>query len=190
MPRSKPRTRRLTRAEFYRMADLGFFRNRRVELINGAIVEMPVMKNPHAVAIALTEDALRKAFGPGFWVRTQMPVALGKWSEPEPDVAVVPGSPRDYSDHPTTALLVAEISDTTLSYDRNRKARLYARAGIPEYWIVNLVQNQLEVRRDPQPDPANPRRFRYTQTIILKAGDTIAPLAAPQALVAVADLLP
>jgi Uma2 family endonuclease len=189
-PRTLQKTWRWTTKEYYRLYDLGFFDGQRVELIEGEIIVMPVMKNPHAIAITLAEDALRAAFGPGHWIRPQMPLHFGLWSEPEPDVAVAQGGPRDYADHPTTALLVVEISETTLRYDRGRKGPLYAQAGITDYWIVNLVDRQLEVYRDPQPDPKRPRHYTYAQVTILKATDVVTPLAAPNARIAVADLLP
>ena len=124
---TKPRVRRWTLKEYYKLADEGLFRGQRVELIDGRIVQMPPMMNPHAAAIELVKRALEPAFGPAFWVRMQLPLHFGRYSAPEPDIAVVPGGPRDYSDHPTTALLVVEVSESTLSYDRNRKAALYAR---------------------------------------------------------------
>lgn len=102
----------------------------------------------------MTQDALRKAFGEGTHVRIQLPLALDPSSEPEPDVTVVRGSPRDYRDaHPSAALLVVEVADTTLSHDRDQKGSLYARAGVADYWIVNLVDQVLEVYRDPGPSP-------------------------------------
>jgi Uma2 family endonuclease len=190
MPVTEPRTFHWTREEYHRLADQGFFQDRRVELIEGEIIEMPVPKPPHVMALILTEDALRAAFGRGFHVRTQAPLNLGEASEPEPDLAVVPGGPRDYPEHPTTALLVVEISETTLPIDRGRKASLYARAGLADYWIVNLVDRHLEVRRTPVPDAAQPFGFSYQDVIILDATEYAAPLAVPAARIAVTDLLP
>jgi Uma2 family endonuclease len=190
MPRSEPQARRWTRAEYYRLADLGFFDRERVELVNGKVIRMPPMTNPHVAGITLTEDALRAAFGPGYWVRIQAPLDLTATSAPEPDLAVVPGGPRDYTDHPTTALLVVEVSDTSLAFDRRWKGPLYTRAGIADYWILNLVDRQLEVRRQPQPDTARPGRFRYAQETVLTAADAVSPLAAAHASIPVADLLP
>jgi Uma2 family endonuclease len=187
---TKPRTRRWTLREYYRLADQGWFRGQRVELIDGEIVQMPAMKNPHVAAIELVKRALEPAFGPAFWVRMQGPLHFGRYSAPEPDVAVVPGGPRDYSDHPTTALLVVEVSESTLAYDRNRKAGLYARHGIADYWIVNLIDMQLEVRRNPVPDPGWRHRFRYADVQVLGPGDRVTPLALPGVAVAVSDLLP
>ncbi len=187
---TQPRTYRWSQQEFHQMADLGWFDEKRVELIDGEIIEMPVPKPPHVAAILLTNNALRAAFGAGFCVRTQAPLDLDPESEPEPDVSVVPGGPRDYPAHPTTALLVVEVSETTLYLDRNRKAPLYARAGLADYWIVNLVDRQLEVHRNPVADSSAPLGFRYADVTVHGPGDSVAPLGAPSARVAVADLLP
>ena len=121
-----------------------------------------------------------------------MSLDLSPHSVPDPDLAVVPGEPRDYIARgiPTTALLVVEVSDTMLSFDRNHKASLYAAAGIADYWIVNLVDRQLEVHRGPGPDPARPGRFGYRDVTLVPATGATAPLAAPHAQIAVVDLLP
>jgi Uma2 family endonuclease len=187
---AEPRTRRWTRAEYYKMADMGLFEGQRVELIDGEIIEMSPQKGPHAQSIGLTSDELRAAFGRGHWVREQLPLALGLSSDPEPDVSVVRGTARDYPDHPTSALLVVEVSDSSLGFDRSEKASLYAQAGIAEYWVLNLVDRQLEVRRSPVTDTTQPHGFGYADMRVLKVGESISPLAAPQATIAVRDLLP
>jgi Uma2 family endonuclease len=106
------------------MADAGLFRGQRVELIGGDIVEMVAQKDTHVIGVSLAAKTIASAFGVGFWVHTQAPLNLGKKDDPEPDVAVVPGSERDYigSQNRADALLVVEVSDTTLAYDRGRKA--------------------------------------------------------------------
>jgi Uma2 family endonuclease len=174
------------------LSEAGFFQDRRVQLLDGEIIEMPAQANLHAAARTLTKDALSQAFGAGFWVRELAPLDLSPYTVPDPDHAVVPGKPRDYLSRstPTTALLVVEVSESTLGFDRNRKGSAYAQADIADYWIVNLVQRQLEVYRNPVADPSHPFGFRYADRLILDPGDSIAPLAAPQANVAVADLLP
>jgi len=156
----------------------------RVELIDGEILTMAPQKSPHATAVQLAQEALRAAFGDGFNVRPQLPLALAEMSEPEPDLAVVPGAPRDYRDsHPTTALLVVEVAETSLAFDRGVKKALYARAGIPEYWVVDLAAGAVEVYR-------SPRGVDYRDHRTLDERDSIAPLASAGAGVAVADLLP
>jgi len=187
----EPQPRRFTREEFYQMLDLGFFQDQRVQLIEGEIVQMASQTNHHAASIQLSRDALVAAFGPGFWVRVQMSLDLTPWSVPDPDVAVVPGSPKGCSnDNPTTALLVVEVSITTLRFDRGQKASLYARAGIQDYWLLNLVDRELEVYRNPVVDATKPYGYGYADETILKAQDFATPLAAPQACIRVDDLLP
>lgn len=187
----KPRALRWTVKEYLRVAELGAFRNQRVELIEGVIVKMPPMLSYHAATIRMSQRNLEDVFGPGHWVRIQMPLQFGRRSAPEPDLAVVVGDAENFlSAHPSTALLIVEVSDSSLYYDRGRKASLYARAGIADYWIVNLVKRQLEVRRNPVADPAQRYGFGYADVTILTKADHVAPLAAPNARIAVAALLP
>ncbi len=166
--------RRWTREEYDRMIAAGMFKpGERIELIDGEILQMPPQGSAHFTAIQLAEEALRGAFGAGFVVRTRAPLALGPDSEPEPDIAVASGNARDYREaHPATALLLVEVADSTLDYDRRRKGELYARAGIREYWIVNLLESCLEVYRDPD-------QGIYLESRRLAAGDEIVPLTAP-----------
>lgn len=119
-----------------------------------------------------------------------MPLDLGLDVEPQPDLAVADGPRAAFPTHPTTALLVVEISDSTLSIDRGRKAGIYARGGIADYWIVNVNSRQLEIRRRPVADPTAPEGHRYDDITILGEADSASPLAAPQAVIRVADLLP
>ena len=133
------------------MNELGWFTDQRVELLGGEIVEMPSPGNPPCVSTDNMAELLRDVFPKDyFWVRMQMPLDLGLDSEPQPGVAVVKGAKATFIAHPTTALLVVEISDTTLGIDRGRKMSLYARGGIEDYWIVNLVDRCLEVHRRPR----------------------------------------
>jgi Uma2 family endonuclease len=178
-----------TRAEFERAAELGLFGpEERLELIAGEVVsKVPPQKSPHATAIRAVEEALRTAFRRGFDVRVQLPLALGPDHEPEPDVCVVRGSFRDYRhEHPTSAVLVVEVSDTTLAFDRF-KAGLYAQAGIPEYWIVNLKDNCLEVQRDPEAAAAEPFGHRYRTVTRVPCDEN---MAVHGTSISVADLLP
>jgi Uma2 family endonuclease len=188
-PIVEPRRRLWTRDEYYQMADLGWFEGQRVELIDGEIVQMSPQKNRHTVAIELCRVALAAVFGANYWIRIQSPLELSLNSEPEPDLAIVPGSPRDFKQHPTTALLVVEVSDATLAYDCRVKSRLYATAGIADYWIVNLIDRQLEVFRQPAADPAEPTSGRYDEQFVLSPEQSIPPLACPSGVIRVRDLL-
>ena len=182
-----------TRDEFWKMHESGIFGSTRVELLDGEIVPVAAQSNLHAMGVDYLQEALETAFGPGFWVRVQNTLDLSPHSVPDPDIAVVPGSSRSYRGqraNPTTAILVAEVSDTTLADDRERKGSLYAACGIVEYWILNIPDSVLEVRRDPRPDATQPFGFGYASLTTLTATDFAAPLAVPTARIAVADLLP
>lgn len=187
----EPRAHLWTRGEYYKMAEAGLFEGRHVELTEGQVIEMSPMGSQHATAVALTARALEKAFGQGYFVRWQMPLAASEISEPEPDAAVIAGDVRDYREaHPTTAVLIVEVADTSLGYDRTHKASVYAKAGIIDYWIVNLIDRQLEVHRSPGTDAARPFGFGYADVKILSSVDSITTLSAPRATVVVANLLP
>ena len=117
-------------------------------------------------------------------------MALDEESEPEPDVVVAPGTFRDYRHaHPSRPALLVEVADTSLESDRDYKGSLYARARVPEYWIVNLVDSVLEVYREPVADPAAPYGWRYGSTATRRPGDAVAPLGRPPTAIRVSDLL-
>jgi len=185
------RRHRWTRDEYHRIADLGVLGGRRVELIHGDIVEMSPPKEQHVIAVENVEAAVKRAFEANQWVRTQAPLSMPDDSEPMPDVAVVPGPRGRYSDHnhPPGALLVVEVSDSTLLIDRTEKAGLYASAGVEDYWILNLCQRQLEVYRKPIQDTTCAHGHRYGELKTLAVEESIAPLAAPERLIEVAELL-
>lgn len=184
--------RRWSREEFEKMTESCIFPpGTRAELIDGEILSMAPQKSPHAVAISLVEDCLRTAFGAGYTVRPQLPLALDACSEPEPDIAVVPGAPRDFlACHPSSAVLVVEIADASLDYDRQQKASLYARAGIADYWIINLIERKVEICRGPIAAAAAPFGWFYSRIEGYFSGEHVAPLAASGARIPVADLLP
>jgi Uma2 family endonuclease len=182
------RRRRWTRDEYYRAAEVGVFRpDERLELLDGEILEKLSPQNPpHATALIKGARVLDDAFGRGHCTRQQLPLALNDESEPEPDLLVVPGTPDDYVDEhpgPADARLLVEIADTTLRLDRGRKREAYARAGIPEYWILNLPKRQLEVCRDPF-------QTRYRSVTTHGEDEQVTPLASPGSMIRVADLLP
>lgn len=176
---------RWTREEYERLAESGFFHpDERVELIDGIIYEMSPQTSRHSSTIRAAQEALLRVFLDGFDLRVQMPLDLNAHSKPEPDLAVVAGHWRDYlSAQPTTAVLIVEVSDSTLLLDREAKRMLYAEAEIPEYWILETRAKQLEVFRDPS-------HGNYRSRTTLKPGDSIAPLAVLGASMQVADLLP
>ncbi len=186
------RTRRWTRAEYDRLiADGRFGPAERLELLGGQLVVREPQGSRHAVAIELALRALQQAFGPAWRVRVQLPVSLDVESEPEPDLSVVGGDPRGSAlSHPAHPVLIVEVADTSLAFDREYKSSLYARAGVADYWIVNLVDRQLEVFRDPVVAPLTPFGWRYGQRLVRGASASIFPLGAPSARISVADLLP
>jgi len=186
---TRPRERRWTLKEYYRLGEMGFFKDDRVELLDGKICVMPALNPPHVAAVDLSRVALERVFGPGYWVRTQAPLHV-RDSAPEPDLSVVAGGPRDYPRHPTSALLVMEVSDTTLVSDR-WKGNLYAAGGLQDYWLLDIIHRRLEVRRSPGVD-ASVRRFGHRYSAIFTYGpdQSVSPLAMPQASVRIADLLP
>ena len=174
------------RSEYYNLTNFGILGpEERTELIYGLIVKrMSPMSRPHSLSIMNTADALQDAFG-SHAVEQQMPLHVERGLEPEPDVMVLHGRSVDYPDAPRPAdvLLLVEVSNSTLEYDRNAKSRLYAENGIRDYWIVNLRSRTLEVYRQPEADA-------YVSLRIYDETEVVAPLAAPDALVRVADLLP
>ncbi len=176
---------RLSRVEYDRAVEAGAFElDARLELIDGELSTMTPEGVSHTTGMNLAADRLRRVFDSGFHVRVQNPLAVDDYSEPEPDVAVVRGAIRDYDKgHPTSAVLVVEVSNESLRYDRTVKQHLYARCGIPEYWILALPEARLEVYRDPAEDG-------YRSVTNHRAGDTVAPLAHPDVRILVDDLLP
>jgi Uma2 family endonuclease len=183
--------RRWTRAEYERLVELGVFAGEPLELIGGQLLVAEPQHAYHASVISRLEYAVRAMLPPGWIVRTQLPVALDDESEPEPDLVVVPGRPGDYQGtHPARVALVVEVAESSLAFDRGHKASLYARAGVEDYWIVNLVDRVLEVYREGAPDPGAVYGWRYRSVTALAPPAVVAPLAFPSTSMAVEDLLP
>jgi Uma2 family endonuclease len=179
--------------QYYRLAELGFFKGKRVELIHGEILEVSPIGWSHALATGLVVDVLTRIFASGHWVSEQKPFRIpgsSLSSELEPDVAVIPGASRNYSGHPTLAALIVEVADTTLFYDTTTKAELHATAGVADYWVLDLDGRQLQVFRDPVQLPAGLGASGYRTHFVLDASGQLGPLAAPGATITVADLLP
>lgn len=188
----EPRPRLWTREEYYRAAEKGIFHpEERLELIRGEIFRMSPQQKPHVSGIYRSSHVFeaiveQMADGVTRHVRAQAPITLRNDTEPEPDVVVVQGHPNDYVIRDcgsTDVLLLVEVSDATLSYDRNRKAAIYAEDGIADYWVLNLRVRQLEVRRDPQ-------NGGYQTKNVHNENESVAPLFAPQNPVLISDVLP
>jgi len=176
------RVRPLRRVEYEQMVDMGLFRNERVELLRGYVVQMSPQKSRHGGAVqslnhffVLALVASRRAS-----VRVQLPLAVGDDSEPEPDIALVP--PEEYRDrHPDTAFLVVEVAETSLKEDR-AKAEIYASGGIPEYWIADTVHGLVEVYTDIVDGV-------YARVTPFRHGQTLSPGAFPDLAIRVEDIL-
>ena len=170
----------LKRVEYDRMVELGLFADERVELLRGALVQMTPQGSHHAEVVRRLTRLFVPAIGDRAVACIQMPLAVSEDSEPEPDFAIVP--PGDYSQaHPTTALLVIEVADSSRRKDREIKSALYAAARIPEYWLVDQVERVVEVR-------TQPARGRY-RSMVTFARRSLRPRAFPEIEVRVADLL-
>jgi Uma2 family endonuclease len=182
-------TSRLTVEQYEAMAEAGILTERdRVELVDGLLVKK-LAKNPaHSVAARAVAEALARLVPDGYFVTRKDPIRIGPASEPEPDAAVVRGRSRDYARrHPDAAqsALVVEVSDSSLNLDRTEKLRIYAAGGIPIYWIVNLVDDRLEIH-------SRPEAGSYQDVRSLGSGETVAVVIDGREIgaIGVADLLP
>jgi Uma2 family endonuclease len=171
--------------EYYLAADAGVFgSDEKLELLRGEVLQLSPERSLHAWAIETCEDLLKGRFATGS-VRSQHPIDLDEFSQPEPDVVVVKGHKDLYLDkHPTAedVWLVVEVSDTSLKKDRTLKASLYAEFGIPEYWIVDLQNQRLEVHREP-------KNGRYSVSEVLSSDAFVKPVHGAEQL-SVGDLFP
>jgi len=178
--------RKFTVAEYYRMAEVGILdRDERVELIDGEIVVMAPMGERHANGVRRIDRVLHRVLGDAGIISVQCPLRLDDHSEPEPDIALLRFREDGYIAHPGPAdvLVVMEVSDSTLDFDREVKSKRYAAAGIPEMWVMNLPGDCLD--RLDQPGPAG-----YARHTVFRRGEKISPAALPDLAFAVADLLP
>ena len=144
---------RMTVDEYEQLADSGVLKDRRVELINGWLVRKITTKPPHVVAVDAARETMAGILPAGWWLRDEKPVRIPEFDEPEPDISIVRGSRRDYrSRHPGPGEIefLVEVSDTSPAWDRRERLSAYARAGVPSYWILNLVDRQLEVFSFPE----------------------------------------
>ncbi|MYC29766.1 MAG: Uma2 family endonuclease [Chloroflexi bacterium] len=182
-----PVTRKFTVEEYYRMAEVGILQpDERLELIDGEIIIMAPIGNPHATGVRRIERVFGRVLGDAVTISGQNPVLVGEHSTPQPDVAILRFREDDYSGKPPSAedvLLLVEISDTTLAYDREVKVNLYAEANIPETWIMNLVEDCIESFTGPGPGG-------YSTHTIYRRGDRFSSSMLPDVEFAVDDLLP
>ena len=184
---SVPEKRKFTVAEYYRMAEAGILRpDERVELIEGEIIVMAPIGPGHAGSVDFTADFIIRRLDERFMVRSQNPVHLDDGSEPQPDIAIILRRRESYfTAHPTPAdvLLVIEVADSSLEYDREVKAHLYGRAGVPETWVKNLPEDCIEKFTEPGPEG-------YAQHTIHRRGETLTPESLPDLELPVDELLP
>ena len=172
--------------EYYRMAETGVLRpDARVELLNGEIIDMSPIGPFHGGLVNRLIRIFTKKSKGRWMVSAQNPLRLDDHSEPEPDVMLLKPAPDDYTSRhpqPDDVFLLIEVSDSTLDFDHEEKLPAYGRAGVAEAWIVNLIDATIEVYREPH-------FTGYGSKTIVRAGDTVAPLAFPDAAVDVAELL-
>ncbi len=177
---------KFTANEYLRMAEVGLLsKDDSVELIWGEIVEMSPINVPHALCVNRLNTQLSAILAGRAIVSVQNPIQLDEYSLPQPDVALWKPPSDEYYNRlagPLEVLLVIEVADSSIRYDRKDKARLYGTAGIADYWIVNLSERRIEVYREPQPDG-------YRTTTRYAPGETISPLAFPDVALNVDEVL-
>ncbi len=173
--------------EYHHMSELGILdSSERTELITGKIVLMTAKGTPHVIALQLIASSLQAQINNIALVRTQDPIELDDFSEPEPDLAIVKGKILDYTNrHPTPedVYLVVEIADSTLKKDCEVKDKLYARSNIADYWVIDVKNRQVHIFRTPTPTG-------YASHLILQESQTISPLAFPSIVIPISSILP
>jgi len=180
----EPQPYRWTREEFQRLGDLGWFEGRRAIFIHGDIIEEGPMNPLHATGITDVTRMLFRRFGDEFVIRVQAPLNVGTDNDPLPDFAIIRGLSADYVErHPDRADWVIEVADSSLKFDLSVKAKLYATASIPEYWVLDVLNRQLHVLHSPNDEG-------YADISILESNGRLGPLLAPDSIVSVAELLP
>ena len=176
------RLRPLRRAEYDRLVGMGVFDQERMELLYGMLVTMSPQGPGHAFSIRRVCRRLVLALGERAEVSCQMPLALSEESEPEPDIAIIPVA-DDGKQHPSTAHLVIEVADSSLKDDRGIKGRLYAEAGIPEYWIVDVAGRKVERYLEP-------RDGRYTRSSTHGSEEVLTLAVFPDVTIQLSEILP
>jgi Uma2 family endonuclease len=178
---SADKIRPLSRLEYERMVELGFFdEDERIELLDGVLVKMSPQGWHHTAVTERLAKLLYRAVDDSLIVRTQMPFAATDYGEPEPDIAVVEDYRRTRV-HPSKALLIIEVANDSLEKDLDNKRRAYARARVPEYWVVDLKRMVVHVF-------TKPVGARYARKQLLRDGDVLCPTRLPGIEIPVADL--
>jgi Uma2 family endonuclease len=176
-----------TAEEYHRMAEAGIFHpEERVELIAGQIIRMSAKGTAHTAAVRRTAKILRNLLINQAEVYTQDPIQLDDFSEPEPDVAVVRIDPLDYADHhptPSEVYLIIEVADSSLKYDRETKAKAYARSGLADYWVLDVINRKLHMFREPIQEG-------YQSEVILSEEASVSPLQFPTLEITLQEMLP
>ena len=171
---------RWTVKRYFRLTEHGFFGDERVELLNGEIIRMPAQAQPHRLSIIRTTRLLVPAFNPAHYtIVIQGTLILSRYSAPDPDFHVFDAPEGTPDDQLPTPFLVIEVSDTTYLKDSGPKLRLSASAGVPDYWIVNLPKQQVEVYRQPENPTGRLADCRYASITTRRAGDAVKPLHRP-----------
>lgn len=168
--------------QYEQMIASGALNGSRTMFIDGELIQMSPMYEPHCAGVSLAMHELQRIFGTGLYIRIQMPLRQGN-HDPEPDLCVVTGGPKTYKKMPTLALLVIEVADSSFRYDTTRKAEIYAAAGTPDYWVLDVEARRLLVFRDPEP-------AGYRTILTFSETESVSPLAATNASTRVSDLLP
>ena len=185
MPQTQPSPYRFSVEEFYKLGEVGIFHPRdRVELLDGEIIVMSPIGLRHVQAVSWINECLVEQHRRRYMVSPGNPVWLNEHSEPQPDMMLVPRVRKlERHPRPEDVFLLVEVSDTSLAYDRERKFAAYAKAGVREYWIVNLQQDIFEVFRQPADG-------KYQVALTFAPGQTLSPLAFEDVTVPVADIIP
>jgi len=172
--------------DYYRMIELGMLKDyEKAEIIEGELIRQTPIGNKHAACVEKLNEFLRDKLGKSVSIRNQQPIKVGDYNEPQPDLAVVKRRDDFYGNGKPTGddcFLLIEVSDSTLDYDRNKKLPLYAEAKIPEFWLVNLQNNTVEVHTEP-------RESVYSLIRVLRRGETIKSESVPNLEIEVDKIL-
>ena len=179
--------RKWTVKEYQKLGEMGFFHpEERVELLSGNIITISAKGTANTSATRRTANLLRDILGNQVDVYYKSPIALDNNSEPEPDIAIVRIDPFDYATHhptPSEVYLIIEVADSSLTFDREIKAKAYARSGIADYWVLNVNDRQIHVFREPAENG-------YQSELILGENGSISPLQFPTVNIAIGEMLP